>query len=712
MTIYLVHDTDPSADTSLRETVTAGDFGANFLATQLPTGSDPATLAALVTALQQLTLSGLRWPGGTVTDQTFDFRHENAPVMNGSSVTTQHQFFATAGQLQCDVTLTLETRDGFTQGAATALADGSYGNRQVSDQYLADMKAYVERSLADAVASGTHITMIELGNEFWGGGQMTATEYGRLACALLTTVNDALNEALPEGQPRPGIALQDLYAAGYMSPAATSTVYVLNGQVYAQPVAGGTAYVIAGQGTAWLQSLRIADEVTGRAEGGTDLSHLVTAMTGHFVPAGGLATVDGDGEAFLFRQFTAMEQRLGFTAGTLDRSITEWSPARFVDANHDGINDIAADNRGMPQAAMMVHMMYEMVTHGVTSADIWPLYFSTVNLTNLIGNSTFDVRVPGAAFRMMSAALVGTTPLFSFEQTDAAVQMSVHGFSNAHRLVLLTANQSDAAALGTVLDLSGVSDAALQARMDHGSYFITTTRLNAVDAHGNPDSGQTALNVLPVLSYSNGTMATGHQVTLGDLAAWDLSRTEITFVSDAADQVIGRGGNDLIWGLGGNDLLIGNLGQDTLNGGIGNDTLLGGAGHDLLLGSYGDDLLSGGAGNDLLFGGFGNDLVLGGLGNDSLAGGAGDDVLTGNSGADVFVFANGFGTDTVTDFNRAAGDRINLHGLTGVDDVTSYAAVLAHAHQVGDAVHIVFSSGEVILDLTALADLTTGTFIL
>ncbi len=115
------------------------------------------------------------------------------------------------------------------------------------------------------------------------------------------------------------------------------------------------------------------------------------------------------------------------------------------------------------------------------------------------------------------------------------------------------------------------------------------------------------------------------------------------------------GGREL-WGEAGQDslvagnvaaLLVGGAGDDTLRGAAGADTLLGGAGWDLLLGGAGADLLHGGAGGDSLDGGEGHDTLLGGAGADTLSGGAGNDRLIGGEGADTFLFAAGFGFDTM-----------------------------------------------------------------
>lgn len=124
---------------------------------------------------------------------------------------------------------------------------------------------------------------------------------------------------------------------------------------------------------------------------------------------------------------------------------------------------------------------------------------------------------------------------------------------------------------------------------------------------------------------------------------------------DAADDLNGDSGNDVIDGGGGVDQINGGAGNDTVDGGDGGDVahggegddwLQGGAGNDSLHGEDGEDLLEGGAGDDLLFGHEGDDTLDGGAGDDALAGGGGDDQLIGGSGDDAL--AGGYGDDTLT----------------------------------------------------------------
>ena len=154
------------------------------------------------------------------------------------------------------------------------------------------------------------------------------------------------------------------------------------------------------------------------------------------------------------------------------------------------------------------------------------------------------------------------------------------------------------------------------------------------------------------------------------------------------DTIQGDEGNDIISGGAGDDTIDGGDGSDTIDGGIGEDTIFGGLGVDDIFGANGNDVLYGGDQGDFLAGGLGADELHGGTGsddlsgdagaddlfgdggNDTLAGGLGVDTLTGGTGSDMFVFATSAdsssganGADTITDFSKAQGDRIDLSAI-------------------------------------------------
>lgn len=190
-----------------------------------------------------------------------------------------------------------------------------------------------------------------------------------------------------------------------------------------------------------------------------------------------------------------------------------------------------------------------------------------------------------------------------------------------------------------------------------------------------------------------------------------------------ADTIIGGAGDDIAQGGLDADSIDGGRNNDSLAGNAGADTLLGNTGDDALWGGAGNDRLDGGDGNDFLAGGFGADALAGGRGNDILlsrsdAGEpeiaqdpgaprvfpdnfAAGDTLTGGLGADTFRFelvinapdevaeqhadtdgwiswggvagendgihdhwVDAIGTDIITDFSAAQGDRIEIAGHT------------------------------------------------
>ena len=160
-----------------------------------------------------------------------------------------------------------------------------------------------------------------------------------------------------------------------------------------------------------------------------------------------------------------------------------------------------------------------------------------------------------------------------------------------------------------------------------------------------------------------------------------------------------------------NDRIVGGRLDDLILGGRGRDRISGGDGEDTLSGGGGRDLLSGGTASDMLDGGNGNDILHGNGGRDTLAGGRGNDILNGGNGGDSFVFANGFGTDTITDFDALAkSEKIDLSAVTRIRHFNDLSK--NHMDQIGDDVVINDGRGNSITLLdTVLGDLDRSDFI-
>ena len=83
----------------------------------------------------------------------------------------------------------------------------------------------------------------------------------------------------------------------------------------------------------------------------------------------------------------------------------------------------------------------------------------------------------------------------------------------------------------------------------------------------------------------------------------------------------------------------------------------------------------------------------GGAGDDRLVGGRGDDVLSGGEGDDLFVFRDGDGADTITDFAAGNGsdDVIDLRQVSALE---TFDDVQAAASQLGNDTRIDLGGGD------------------
>lgn len=141
-------------------------------------------------------------------------------------------------------------------------------------------------------------------------------------------------------------------------------------------------------------------------------------------------------------------------------------------------------------------------------------------------------------------------------------------------------------------------------------------------------------------------------------------------------------------------------------------TWSGNGGKNSRTGGEGDDRLDGRGGNDTLAGAGGDDTLIGGGGADRLTGGAGDDLLIGGSGNDTFVFAPGFGADTIEGFAPVQGsghhDFLNVAAL-GITRA-AYASSVGLS-QVGADTVVWVGGGSVTLRGVSASAVDAGDFI-
>ncbi|MFK7868064.1 MAG: calcium-binding protein [Roseobacter sp.] len=561
--------------------ITEDHFGVNLVTIYDEEFVDPDdSLSDNVTELGATTL---RFPGGSATENYFDMTQPDLAVSArdpSQTLTPMDQFFAEAGRIGAEVSLVIPTQMAFESSAANAMLAGTYGQRsEVTQDYRDAVATYVQTAMAYAAASGVTIKSFEVGNEFWGSGEMAASEYGHVAGAVVQTLENLLDVAAND---EAKIIVQTTSSASALFSSRNDTEAYLgevNGELRAFSQAdinaqfdgvvpeGWQLVSVPGQGSARAQLNQISNGINA-VSGAADA---IDGLVQHYYQSGGFDRIDGD-RGFKFDQFDRMVSQLDRSdmAPDLEYHITEWNTKSNGSQN----------NRGLQNAAMVVEHFFELVINDVDAAQIWPLSFDAAQGTSLTDVDGDGLSITGQMFKMMSESLQGLTPILDW---DVSGEIDVHGYGSDSRLVLFVSDRSGTDQADISMDISAL--------LTGQPYFITSTEL------WDGGAGGTDATAEPVLTEMDGLTASDASVSFS-LGSWANRRIELTYVGEGDDIIDGRGGDDIIDGFGGQDTISGDGGDDTIDAGAGDDVVFGGAGNDLLLASTGDDVLDGGAGLD------------------------------------------------------------------------------------------------------------------
>lgn len=617
----------PKKDLGLSSDVISREmFGVNFVTIYDQEFVEDEVLLQLFGSLDAETL---RYTGGSVTEGAFaeevflTGKWDLSSYVDDGGLTRQltplSSFMRVAGEVGASVQLVIPTRVAFTESMGQALASGQYGVRtQINSDYFDRVRNYVLTAMTEAAAQGVAVTRFELGNEFWGSGQMTAGEYGYLAARLAVFLADLA--------PSVDIIAQITSSANVYSPLHSRRVLL-------EPDGAGD-FILHEIGVGSLlqdgwHEVEIPRNGTGREQSEIIAGHFVklpgavAALTGiveHLYFDGGFDDIDQEKDFALSSILAAFAGRLGLD--DIPYYVTEWSarnPGRTDDTENLG------NANGLQYAHTTVEAFFELVSHGIDGANFWPTTFGTPSVIHrtLIDSLEGDLTFGGQTFQWMSADLPGLTPAFDFEVKG---QIDMHGFEGADQMVLLIGERSGRRQDQVTIDLTDMLVAP--------RYFAQVEQMMSSSPDPLDDTG----NV--ILVKPGGYMLDSPFVVF-NAEAWSLSKVVLWAVTDEEDHLYGGTGSDRIEGVGGRDLIQGGAGDDTLKGQLGDDTLDGEGGDDVLVGGWGKDQLSGGDGRDRLYGGGGDDMLSGGSDADYLAGDGGDDILDGGQGDDTIICGDG-----------------------------------------------------------------------
>jgi len=454
-----------SVDSEISSQISLALFGGNFLFTRDRLG-DQGTFDELSEALG---VENIRYPGGAIAERIFDISVPNRSVsfddQSGSNVeiVPLDEFLSFAEESGHSVTIVLPT--------VTFLS----ANTDENGNRFADFDEALLAQFAIDVASGVYgnveIQAFEIGNEYWGSGEMSAVEYGRLSSQMVEVLDDALGTVSNAQFPTDQIDL--------VVQAGTNFGYSQLSNQYS---------MLAGPDEV-LQAL--ADDYNL----GTDVDFKFgsgalnwTAINNELIMRefDTQAEIDGlDGvAAHVYSREPVVPGSREFFLNQLDDSwledfpdlktyITEWNLK-------SGVGSLGENDYGLKQAHEMLNIVEAFSEHNVDAAHVWPLSQNTSNALSR-GFEFDELSPPGEMFRLMAEELPATRPLDLSSSDNQETELSlpdvdVHAFGSPDKFVLYLASTSDEISNSSV-DLNSLLS-------DEDTTFVTYLGVEPGDAPG------------------------------------------------------------------------------------------------------------------------------------------------------------------------------------------------------------------------------------
>ncbi|MCR9157896.1 MAG: type I secretion protein [Rhodobacteraceae bacterium] len=420
-----------------------GLFGANVLATRstLEQGGDYDRL------IEELGVGSFRYPGGSLTERYFDITDPNATIVADRDTGELREFIPLnealdyAGEEGLSVTIVIPTRNLLSE---TTDANG--------DRFAAIDEDALRGFVRDVV-SGVHgeaeIEAFELGNEYWGSGQMSSVEYGRLASEMAVIVDDELSLQDSDAE----IVVQSgtnfdfaRLSNDYSSDMSSADILADLNANYDLSLGADSLYSSGAINWTHVANEMILSEFDSEAERAA-----VDQVAVHVYSRGQV----NEGQRSFFLNET--DETWGEQIPDAQIAVTEWNTA----GNTDSLD--RDSDYGLFQSHEMINIMEEFMRFNVEQAHVWPLIQNTPN-TLSVDDGQAELTPGGAMFNMMQEAMPGKVALDLTPETgrDTEVQqegISLHGYWEPDELLFYIA-ATDADGADTEVDFSGlISDA-------------------------------------------------------------------------------------------------------------------------------------------------------------------------------------------------------------------------------------------------------------
>ncbi|WP_299146679.1 type I secretion protein [uncultured Tateyamaria sp.] len=416
-------------------------FGGNLLA---PRG-DLLGDGSYAEAVEYLGVSGLRYPGGSLTEYMFDITDPDAEVVYDPRSDEEQtmigltDFMSYALDADQPVTIVVPTR---TQTSENYDENGD----RYADIDEAELRAFVQ-DLAAGEYGEARIQAFEIGNEYWGSGEMSALEYGRVASEMATIINDELEKA---GNFDTDIVVQKGNNFGfsrlsddYDGVPGDEVLATLN-ELYGVELDDDALFNSGDVNWGYVNSKLVLSSFDTDVE-----KEAVDGVVTHIYSRGDVA------ESTRYFDLDQINDTWAQDIPGVEIYITEWNLKSTPGLERE-------EDYGLFQGQEMLQIMEEFGRTGVDKAHVWPLIQNTRNA--LAEGQDFDAATPpGEMFALMSETLPGKV-LLDFQEGDKDTEaefgdVSVHMFAGEGELAFYVMNGSKESAASADIDLSSlVSD--------------------------------------------------------------------------------------------------------------------------------------------------------------------------------------------------------------------------------------------------------------
>ncbi|MER5173956.1 hypothetical protein [Thioclava kandeliae] len=403
-------------------------FGGNILANRDSLVGD-SNFSELV---EDLGVTSLRYPGGSLTEYYFDITDPDQTEIadltgnfnNDTSVKdfiSLSDFMSFSSDNDISVTIVIPTR--------TYLSDNTDEN---GDRY-AEIDEDALRTYVQELITGQYgdaeINAFEIGNEYWGSGEMSSVEYGRVSSEIAAIIDDELYQAslsdetaadikiLVQSGHNWGVAkLSDEYEGVESSDVLTS----LN-ESYGLDLDDDALYSDGSVNWTYVANILIISEYNESELAAVD------GITPH------LYTSDSEFEDEVSYVTDQIYKTWGEVKDGVDIYVTEWNQ------NTSGYDLSSAEDYGLWQGQEILETFEEMVASGVDGADIWPLQQNTANALST-GFSYEDLTPAGQVFSLMAESLPGKSLI---ETSDDNASSDTYLYYGQGEVVMFISSKED-----------------------------------------------------------------------------------------------------------------------------------------------------------------------------------------------------------------------------------------------------------------------------